>query len=154
MTEAVVDASVCGNLLFPEQHSDRAIALFDDAGRNLISLVAPYLLLVEVTNSIRRHMRRERLSLSYAMTLLDSFLNQPVDLLEDRDLHRQALALTERFSLGAYDAHYVALAGTVGCDLWTADQRIMRALGGQLAFARWIGDYALMEDQSSPGLGG
>jgi predicted nucleic acid-binding protein len=35
----------------------------------------------------------------------------------------------------------VALAQHLGCDLWTADQRILRAVGGRLPFVRYVGDY-------------
>ena len=141
MSEAVVDASVAGKFLWPEPHSEQAIALFDAARRLALRLVAPALLPVEVTNMIRRRMRRESLTLAVATALLDAFLAQPVELLGGHDLHRRALALTVRHSLGGHDAHYVALAQELGCMMWTADERILRAVGGRLAFVRWIGDY-------------
>jgi predicted nucleic acid-binding protein len=39
----------------------------------------------------------------------------------------------------AYGAHDVALAELLGAALWTADRRLLRALGGRLPFVRWIG---------------
>jgi predicted nucleic acid-binding protein len=40
-----------------------------------------------------------------------------------------------------YDAQYVALAEMLGCDLWTADLRLVDTLRAALHFVRWIGDY-------------
>jgi predicted nucleic acid-binding protein len=137
----VIDASVCGKLLWPEEHSDRAAALFNDADQTGWRLAAPVILPVEMTNLIRRRMRAERLLIERALALLDDFLAQSIDLLTDADLHRAALRLTGAHSLGGHDAHYVALAQRLGCEMWTADERILRAAAGRLAFVRWIGDY-------------
>jgi predicted nucleic acid-binding protein len=144
----VVDASVCGKLLWPEEYSERAVSLFDDADQMGWRLAAPVILPVEITNLIRRRMRAERLPIERALSLLDDFLAQPIDLITDADLHRAALRLTEAHSLGGHDAHYVALAQRLGCEMWTADERILRAVAGRLTFIRWIGDYV------SPSTGG
>jgi len=141
VTDLVVDASVATIVLFPEPFSPNAEALFRDVLLLGHHMTAPHLLPVEVTNAIRRHMRRERISLDTAMALLNDFLTQPIELVTDQDLHRQALRLTEAYSLGAHDAHYVALAQRLGCAFWTADERIRRATGGRLTFIRFIGDY-------------
>lgn len=110
MSDLVVDASVAIMLLFSEPLTLKAAALFDDAQRVGDRLVAPYLLPVEVTNSIRRHMRQRRISLDDALGLLDDFLVLPIDLEAAQDLHRRVLRLTQAHSLGGHDAHYVALA--------------------------------------------
>ena len=55
-------------------------------------------------------MRSERLSLTDAIIVLDNFLAYPITLFDPPRFHRVALALTEAHSLGAHDAHYVALA--------------------------------------------
>lgn len=141
MNEVVVDASVSGKLLWPEEHGAQAEALFDDADRFGWTLIAPVVLPVEITNLIRRRMRAARLPLDRALAALDDFLIQPIDLFGDADLHRGALRLTEAFSLGGHDAHYVALAQRFGCDMWTADERILRAIAGRLPSVRLIGDY-------------
>ena len=48
----------------------------------------------------------------------------------------KALAL-----LSVNDAHYLALAQNLGCDLWTDDQRLINSLAGRLPSLKWIGDY-------------
>lgn len=147
MTDLIADASTSTMLLFPEPLSPRAIALFRDAQRLGHRMVAPHILPVEVTNAIRRNMRRARLPLAVAQATLDDFLLLPIDLEGDDDPHRQALRLTAAHSLRAHDAHYVALAERLACDFWTADERLLRAVAGRLPFARHIRDY-----QSPPGL--
>jgi predicted nucleic acid-binding protein len=41
----------------------------------------------------------------------------------------------------AYDAHYLALAETLGCDFWTADRRLVNAAQQHAEWIRWIGDF-------------
>ena len=77
-----------------------------------------------------------------ALQLLAEFLTFPVELVAPAELHRHALILADDHGLPAvYDAHYVALAQVLGCELWTDDRHLVRLLAGQLAFVRWIGDY-------------
>lgn len=141
MSDVAVDASVFGKLLFPEEYSDLADALVADALAAGDRIVGPHLLPVEVTTIIRRQMRAARLPLVEAQEILGGFLAYPIELIEDAGLHREALALTARFSLGAHDAHYVALVQLLGCDVWFADVRVMRAVAGRLPFVRWLGHY-------------
>jgi predicted nucleic acid-binding protein len=141
MTDIAVDASVSVMIVIPEPFSPQAIALFRDAQLAQDRLAAPYVLPIEVTNAIRRHMRRADLTIAAARHVLDRFLVQPIDLLISHELHRQALRLAAMYSLGGHDAHYVALAQLLDCELWTADERILRATSGQLPFVRFIGDY-------------
>lgn len=40
----------------------------------------------------------------------------------------------------AYDAHYLALAETLNCDLWTADERFYRAASATFKFVKWLAE--------------
>ena len=137
-----VDTSLAIQWLIAEQHSDKALALVANAGRARDRLVAPPSLPIEVSNVLRQRMRREALPLQEALDLLERFLQFDVSLLSPAGLHREALLLADGYGLPAtYDAHYLALAQMLGCDFWTSDQRLITALGGQLPFVKWIGDY-------------
>ena len=149
MTDLVIDASIVVMVLFPEPLTPKADALLEDAQRLRVRLVAPYVLPFEVTNAIRRHMRREGLSLQDALASLDDFLAQPIDLEIGHDLHSAALRLTEAYSLGGHDAHYVALAQQLDSAFWTADERIIRAVAERLRFVRFIGDYVSPDGQAT-----
>lgn len=137
------DASVVAKLYFAEEHSDQARALFGDAEQGNETIIAPYLLPAEFVNIVRRRMRREGVSLARASSVIDEFLALPIEYHAEPDLYREAILLTERYSLSGFDAQYVALAQLAGCDLWVADERMRGAIRGRLPFVKWIGDYPL-----------
>lgn len=136
------DASVAAKWSFVEEYSGEARALLRDALAQQEPIVAPPLLPSEVANIIRQRMRQGQVQLDEARALLAQFLALPISLQTPQTLYDQSLVLADQHNLPAvYDAHYVALAELLGATLWTADQRLLRALGGRLPFVRWIGDY-------------
>ena len=128
--------------LFREPDSDRALQLAADAQAIREGLIAPPLFRFEVTNSIRQRMVREQVSIEDARERIATFLVYPVALFGPDLLHIRALEIADDHNLRAtYDAHYVALAELLACDLWTADERMVRELAPTFPFVRWIGDY-------------
>ena len=86
-------------------------------------------------------MVRGDLTVEMAADLIESLLSSRLELHEPPHLHRRALELASRFGQGAaYDAHYLALAETLGCELWTADEKFFRAARGEATSVRWIGE--------------
>ena len=60
-----------------------------------------------------------------------------------RSIQESALEFATRFNRPkAYDAQYLALADLLGCELWTADRRLVSAVAGKLPWVRWIGEGA------------
>lgn len=141
MNNAVFDASVALALVYTEPYTPHARMLFADLLKARRRIYGPTLLPIEMVNVIRKRMRADRMSLERVSALLDDFLSYPITIAQPESIHHRALALTERFSLGGHDAHYVALAEMLGCNFWTGDQRLMRAIGGRLPFVRFVGDY-------------
>ncbi len=137
------DASVAVKWILDEERSDRARALYSAAVRSSGPIIAPPLLPLEVTNILRQRMRtRDGLSLVAATQHLDDFLALAVEYHNPTGLHYQALVLADALNLPAtYDAHYLALAEHLDCDLWTDDQRLIRHVSNSLPFVRWIGDF-------------
>jgi predicted nucleic acid-binding protein len=140
-----VDASVAVKWILDEEQSDLALALFMTALQNGEPIVVPPLLPIEVTNILRQRMRaHEGPSREEALLLLDKFLNFPLDIRNPAGLHRQALILADIHALpAAYDAHYLALAQRLDCDLWTDDRRLLRLVESSLSFVRRLSDYVL-----------
>jgi|SRR5450756_307062 predicted nucleic acid-binding protein len=137
-----VDSSVAAKWSFVEEHSLEARALLRVALEQRDSIIAPPLLASEVANVIRQRLRQGRLDLAEARALLAQFLAIPLSLQAPEALYDQALVLADQYNLPAiYDAQYVALAELLGATLWTADQRLLRALGDRVPFVRWIADY-------------
>ena len=145
----VTDVSVAAKWFINEEFSDLAVSLADDCATRREELIVPHLFYFEFTNILRQQTIRGGMSPADANRILDELFAFPVSVLPATpvaraELHRAAFDIATRFGLRAtYDAHYVALAEMHGCDLWTADQRLVRQLDGGLPFVRWIGDYDL-----------
>src|SRR5262249_30862427 len=138
----VLDASAAVKLVFPEQHSDRALALLNATIQAGDPVLAPPLLPFEVANTIRQRMIRQGLALSRADQIMTHFLSFPIVLTAPAGLYNRAIALADAHNLpAAYDAHYLALAQSQSCDLWTDDLRLIRTVSGSLSFVRPIATY-------------
>lgn len=126
----VVDASVGAKWVLAEQHSDRAMALLDSAGRGDTVLVAPDVYVPEVTNIVWKsaHLRGD-LTRDEAREALDKLLATLPELTSTADLAGQALELALTFGHPSYDCQYVALAVRLGCSVVTADRGMIRAFG-------------------------
>lgn len=140
----IVDASVVLKWVIDEDNSDKATALLSRWFIEGTVILAPVLLIYEVTNAIYQHVCRGELFLDDARQTLDNALlaflelDSPVD----SSLSRRAMELAQQYRLPAtYDAHYLALAEREQCEYWTADMRLWNAVKGKLAWVRWLGDY-------------
>jgi predicted nucleic acid-binding protein len=143
----VADCSIAIKWIFPEEHSELALALLHEATARGERVVAPPLLLMEFTNAVRQRVRSEGLSHAAAMQAITALLNLPLDivsLVRETLLEQQiaALAIADRYDLPAtYDAQYLALAEQLECEFWTADVRLLRRVGAGSSLIRAIGDY-------------
>lgn len=140
----VVDASVAFKWLVEEQNSDKATALVRLSDDNGILLAAPTIMPFEVANALHRRVVRGDLSLEAAVELMQHLISIGVKLHHPPSIHQRALQLANQFSQGAvYDAHYLALAETLDCEMWTADQKFHRANYQAAQNVRWIGDLVV-----------
>ena len=137
----VVDASVVFKWLFVEEDTDKALSLLHSWENDGIRLFAPYFMLAEVTNALHRHVRKGELTIKRALELLDYLMSLPIEFHETENLHHRTLKLASQLNQGAaYDSHYLALAETLGCDLWTADQRLQRTASLLAPTVHWLGE--------------
>ena len=135
----IVDASVILNAFFPDEDQAQAQVLIRDHVIGRVELVAPNLLLYEVTNAVVLARRRERISPEQAKDILSSFERlgialRPVD-------WQRILPLAIRFDPSAHDAAYLVLAGVTGQPLITGDLRMYNSVHEHLDWVQWIGDY-------------
>jgi predicted nucleic acid-binding protein len=139
-----IDSSVAAKWFFDEDHSAEAPALLNDTLTAAEPIIAPHMLPSEVTNIIRQRIRQGILNHDDAQAILARFLAIPIAFHAQATLYGRALTIANEYNLPAvYDAHYIALAEMAGATLWTADQRLLRTLGGAFAFIRPIAEYDL-----------
>ncbi len=120
-----VDASVVVRLVvFPNHATIQAI--WQQWIRERQQIIAPALMLYEVTNALHQYYRQKLLTEETVTIAANTLLALPIRIYSDADLHLASLAIARRYGLpAAYDAHYVALAEQAGAELWTADQRLV-----------------------------
>lgn len=138
----VVDASLAFKWLVEERDSAIAHAILRSWLSEDTVPAAPRLMPFEITNALHRRVMQGEFSVEEAAQLTESLLSPPLELHETPNLHRRALELAGQLRQGtAYDAHYLALAEALGCELWTADERFLRAARPLADNVRWLGDF-------------
>lgn len=138
----IVDASLAAMWALPEPHSAQALALAEQWGRNDVHLVAPCLLVAEVTDALYKRMLRGELDISTAASALGVIFAFGVELREEPGLAARALSLAAGLQRSTtYDCHYLALAERYDCALWTGDRRFYNAVHRAEPRVRWIGAF-------------
>ncbi len=137
-----VDASLIMRTLVPGSFSEESAALLATWQREKTSLIAPALLSLEVTSVLRRLVYLQAVSPTLGDEAFAQFLRIPIRLSTRRTIFPLAWQLAKEFNRSrAYDTAYIALAQLSGCDFWTADERLYNAVGHQLTWVKWIGDF-------------
>ena len=137
----VVDACLAIKWGIEEEFTEQALELWDVwQGRNEL-LVAPPLFRSEVTNVLHKKVRLAEVDPLDASDILGVLL-PTVATEEPEGMYERALALALRLDQkSAYDTAYLALAELLSCEMWTADQRFVRAAGARFPQVRWIGEH-------------
>ena len=141
-SQICVDASVVLKLLLFETDSEKAHALWASWIEQDVQAVAPCHLAFEVVSVIRNHVYRRSISAEAGQLAFEAFGAQDITLVHPERLDERAWELAEQYGRPtACDAHYLALAELLGCDLWTADRRLINALKGASPWVKWLGDF-------------
>ena len=146
----VVDASIALKWILNETDSSTALALLADWNDREIEVYAPSLLVYEVTNALYRRVRKGEIPFYDARRGLTEILYKVVeiDFPEDPEFNIRAMELGQQFGLAAaYDAHYLTLAESKECELWTADARLWNSTRGKLDWLRWLDDYPASQNK-------
>lgn len=139
-----VDASVAVKWIVAddEERVDLAGALLENHLSRGEELIAPPLIVSEVANTLHRRLLKYPLPLEWAERALETFLSVPIVIQARESLIQDAMRIAAHFRLPAiYDAQYLALAQYVGCDLWTDDLKLIRAVRHELPFVRALSEY-------------
>lgn len=139
----VVDSSILIATVLNEHFSLRARELVKQWQMTGVQAAAPALIRYEIVSVIRKSIYRGVIAPDEGLAARDVLLSYDVQTLMDDDLLRRAYDLATRYNRPTvYDAQYLAVAERLGCDFWTADERLFNALRGHLAWVHWIGQPA------------
>lgn len=123
MISLVVDASIAVKWVIEEEGTEDALSL-----RRRAKLIAPDLLAAECSNILWKKVRRGELAKDEALLAAQLLQNADLELLPTRPLLESATRLAIELDHPAYDCVYLALAFAKGCNLVTADERLLRKL--------------------------
>jgi len=117
----VVDASVVTKWFVDQNLSDMAERVQAASG----PLLAPQLMISEVTDALRKHVRVNDITLNQASTALESLPSWFSEIVPMQALSSPALTIACRLEHSAYDCFYIALAESRSASLVTADTRLV-----------------------------
>lgn len=138
--QVCVDASIALMLLLPHELSARVESLWRSWIAGNVELVAPPLFFAEVTSVLRESVYFRHIEAAEGEAAFAAFTRLGVKGVSPADLQPRAWALAKAHNRPrAYDAQYLAVAASLGCELWTGDRRLVNAV--RAPWIRWAGDY-------------
>jgi len=129
-----LDSSVALKWVLPEPHADKAIRLRDDFHQSVHELIAPDIFPVETLHALTKAERQKRIVAGSGHILWQSILADCPGLHSHISLLDRAYGIASAVRMGIYDCVYVALAEREGCELVTADDRLIKNLQPQFPF--------------------
>ena len=130
----VIDSSVAFKWVVPEPDSDKADRLREDFRNAVPELLAPDVFPVEVGHALTRAERQRRITVGSAVPQLLNVLSTPPAFHAYLPLLLRACTISSQARIGVYDCLYVALAELEGCEVVTADGRLIANLQPQFPF--------------------
>jgi len=139
----VIDASLAAMWAVPEDYSDQALTLANQWAEENTRLIAPCLMLTEVTNAFYKRVVRREMDLTTGIAALHVVLEFGIEIREEPGLHSRSMELSHQLKRPTtYDCHYLALAEIHNCELWTGDERFYNSVKETMDQVKWIGNYA------------
>ncbi len=130
----VLDSNVALKWVLPEADDAKAISIRDEYRQGIHELLSPDVFPVEVAHSLAKAERRGQIKHGEgSRKMADVFTYMP-DLHPYLPLLPKAFAIASLFRIGVYDCLYVVLAEREGCEMLTADERLVRALHATFPF--------------------
>jgi predicted nucleic acid-binding protein len=124
----VLDASVALKWVLPESLSPQAVRLRNDYRSKIHELIAPDSFPVEVAHGLTRAERKGIIKPPQGTARLANVFRFAPALHPYIPLLPRAFAISSAMRIGVYDCLYVALGEQEGCEVVTADQKMINAL--------------------------
>ncbi len=130
----VLDSNVGIKWLLVEEQSDRARVVRDEFIRGVHELLAPDVFLVEAAHAFTRAQRQGRITDAEARLFIGDLLTALPHLHPFPPLLPRAVTISLQARHNVYDCLCVALAEREGCELLTADDRMIGNLRATFPF--------------------
>lgn len=141
MTQLVVDTSVAVKWFIAEVNTAEAHKIYAKYQTGELTLLAPDLICAEIGNVIWQKQMFEGMAASDAQIVLADFRAIAIKLTSDADLLDEAYQLAVSYECAVYDAMFLALSVREGCQLVTADQKLLNkvasAFSNVVLLANW-----------------
>jgi predicted nucleic acid-binding protein len=130
----VLDSSVALKWVLPEPDSAKALQLRSDAQAAVHELIAPDIFPIEVGHALTRAERQRRINPPDGWLFWRGIMADCPKLHSSLVLMPRAYEISSQARIGIYDCLYIALAEREGCQLATADDRLVRNLQASFPF--------------------
>jgi predicted nucleic acid-binding protein len=125
----VLDASAGLQAVLNEPYSSIAIQLIADYRAGLHELLAPDVYLAEVGHALTRAERKKVIPVGDSLVHFAELMTPPPVIFPSLPLMARAVELSSALRMPTYDLIYKLLADDNGCDLVTADEKLIKNLG-------------------------
>lgn len=130
----VLDASVSIRSVITSPLTQKAIQLGDQYQQKIHELIAPDMFSDEVASALTKAERQRLISVGQAAPLYLKVMKTPPVLHSRMLFVLRAIDISSQTRSGFYDCLYLALAEREGCELVTADDKLLRNLQSQFPF--------------------
>jgi predicted nucleic acid-binding protein len=130
----VLDSSVAVKTVLPEPDSAKAIKLQEDFHNAVHELLAPDIFPIEILHGLAKAERQRRITVGTGWALWKTIMSDCPALHNYLPLIARAYAIGSKARIGVYDCVYVALAEREGCELITADDKLLKNLQATMPF--------------------
>jgi predicted nucleic acid-binding protein len=137
----VLDASVAVTSVVARPLTTKALRLREDYRNGIHDLLAPSVFSAECSSALTKCERQKLIPVGQALVLLDDILNDLPQIFPYEPFLRRATVISSQTRAGLYDCLYVALSEREGCEMVTADDRLLRNLQFQFPFIRHLSTF-------------
>ncbi len=130
----VLDSSAALPSVIVEPDSAKAIRLLDEYCRGIHYLLAPDIFPIETLNGLTKAERQKRIAPGTAYPFWKGVMVDSPVYFPHFQLLPRAYAISAATFSAIYDCVYVALAEREGCEMVTADDRLVKNLQGRFTF--------------------
>ena len=129
-----LDSNIALKWVLAEPDSPKAKQLRNDFQNAVHELVSPDVFEVEIAHALTRAERQGKIAVGQAGILWADILTTPPRLERSSPLLPRAIAISSAMRVGVYDCLFVVLAEREGCELVTADDKLIKHLQAQFPF--------------------